>query len=137
MTPARRGALIAAVIVIAIVAFIVLKPSSTSKKQSSTPATVTTANGKKAPAPAVPNVVVKNAKPVGGIKDLTFNKGDTVKFKVTSDVADEIHVHGYDVMKDVKPGHPITFSFPGKIDGEFVVELEGRKQQIASLRVNP
>jgi heme/copper-type cytochrome/quinol oxidase subunit 2 len=136
MTPARRMALVAAAAVIAVVLFIVLKPNDTSKKQSSTPTTATTANGKPA-SPAVPNVVVKNAKPVGGIKDLTFNKGDDIKFKITSDVADEIHVHGYDLMKDVAPGHPVTFSFPGKIDGEFVVELEGRKQQIASLRVNP
>ena len=31
----------------------------------------------------------------------------------------------------------MKFSFPGKIDGEFEIELEGRKQQIASLKVNP
>ena len=80
---------------------------------------------------------MKGGKPVGGIQDLEFAKGDTVQFQVTSDVSDEIHVHGYDLMKDVSPGHPVKFKFPGKIDGEFEVELEGRKQQIASLKVTP
>jgi heme/copper-type cytochrome/quinol oxidase subunit 2 len=80
---------------------------------------------------------VRGAKPVGGIQDLVFNKGDVVQFKVTSDVADEVHVHGYDFHKKVAPGHPITFKFPAKIDGEFVVELETRGEQIASLKVNP
>lgn len=127
MSPARRATLIAAVVVIAIVAFIVLKPGNNSNQSSSQ----SSSGG------ALQTVLVRNAKPVGGIKDLNFKKGGRVRFKVDSDVADEIHVHGYDIMKDVKPGHPITFSFPGKIDGEFVVELEGRKQQIATLKVNP
>jgi heme/copper-type cytochrome/quinol oxidase subunit 2 len=128
MTPARRIALLAAVVVIAVVAFIALKPSDSSKKASSVPSTGGT---------PVRNIQVKGGKPVGGIQPLEFNKGETIKFQVTSDVSDEIHVHGYNLMKDVSPGHPVTFSFPGKIDGEFEVELEGRKQQIASLKVNP
>jgi hypothetical protein len=31
----------------------------------------------------------------------------------------------------------VSFSFPAKIDGEFVIELESRSEQIASLVVNP
>jgi hypothetical protein len=60
-----------------------------------------------------------------------------VRFKVTSDVADEIHVHGYDVHKDVEAGGSVTFDFPGKIDGRFVVELENAGEQIAQLEVTP
>jgi hypothetical protein len=141
MSKATRVALSMAVIIIAVVVFIVVKPSndssSTSSNSSATPSgSSTTASGKPGK-PAIPTVRVRNAKPVGGIQDLTFNKGGTVQFKVVSDTADEIHVHGYDFHKDVAPGHPITFRFPAKIDGEFVVELEGRGEQIASLKVNP
>src|SRR3954470_13681840 len=107
MTPARRMALLAAVVVVAVVAFIALKPSDSSKKQSSTPTTTSTAGGKgtgqKPAPPPVPTIVVKSGKPVGGIKQLTFNKGDQIKFTVKSDVSDEVHVHGYDLMKDVAP----------------------------------
>jgi hypothetical protein len=82
-------------------------------------------------------VRVVNAKPEGGVKKLEFKKGDQVRFTVVSDTADEIHVHGYDLMKDVEKGGSVSFSFKGSIDGRFVVELEGHKQQIAELDVTP
>jgi hypothetical protein len=56
---------------------------------------------------------------------------------VRSSVADEVHVHGYDLMKDVEPGKTVTFSFPADITGIFEVELEGAGKQIAQLRVDP
>ena len=83
------------------------------------------------------HIVVKNAKPFGGVKDITVKKGKPVRFSVTSDVADEIHVHGYNYHKDVKKGGTISFDFPAKIDGNFVIELESRSEQIASLTVEP
>jgi heme/copper-type cytochrome/quinol oxidase subunit 2 len=122
MTTRARLALLAAVVVIAVVAFVVLKPSD-SKKSSSSATPV--------------SVLVKHGKPVGGIKTITVNKGGQVRFVVTSDVSDEIHVHGYNFHKEVKAGGKVSFSFPAKMDGEFVVELEGRGEQIASLVVNP
>ena len=84
-----------------------------------------------------PTVRVVDAKPQGGVKKLTCQKGGTVKFRVVSDTADEIHVHGYDFHKDVAKGGSVTFDFPAKIDGRFVVELEGSSTQIAELDVNP
>jgi hypothetical protein len=82
-------------------------------------------------------VNVVNAKPEGGVRKLAFKKGDQVRFMVVSDTADEIHVHGYDLMKDVEKGGSVSFSFKGSIDGRFVVELEDHKQQIAELDVTP
>jgi hypothetical protein len=86
---------------------------------------------------AVPTIVVKNGEPVGGVQELEYSAGDQIRFEVDSDVADEIHVHGYDLMKDVPAGGSVSFSFPAEIEGIFEVELEGRKEQIAELRVNP
>jgi plastocyanin len=142
MTTNRRIALLAAVVVIAVVAFIALKPSDDKKTTASntTAATSTSANPAKHAKPAPPpvtQVVVKGGKPVGGIKTITVNKGDQVRFVVSSDVSDEIHVHGYDFMKDVKAGGKVSFSFPAKIDGEFEAELESRGEQIIQLVVNP
>lgn len=147
MTQGRRIALIAGVVVIAIVAFIVLKPddkedSSTSSSAGSSttqtaPSGSSGSGGTAAPKPAVTQVKVVNGKPAGGIKEIDANKGDQVKFVVVSDVSDEIHVHGYDFMKDVKAGGKVSFSFPAKIDGEFDIELESRGEQIAKLVVNP
>ncbi len=126
MTSRTRMALIGlAVAVIAIAIVVTVSSSSTSKKQGTG----------KTSAPQV--VVVRGASPVGGIRKLTFNKGDRARFPIDSDVADEIHVHGYDLMKDVAAGHRITFDFAATKDGIFEVELEGRKRQIASLQVQP
>jgi heme/copper-type cytochrome/quinol oxidase subunit 2 len=139
MTTRARIALLAGFVVIAIVAYIALKPDNSKKTDTAGQTTVTTtAGGKKVvKKPAPVQIDVKNAKPVGGIKQITVNKGDQVRFTVNSDVSDEIHVHGYDFHKDVKAGGKVSFSFPAKIDGEFVIELESRGEQIASLVVNP
>jgi len=110
---------------VAIVLLIVLKDNGGSGAQRSN------ANGKD------PVIVVKNGKPVGGIRTLTYNAGDQIRFKVDSDVSDEVHVHGYDIMKDVKAGGSVSFDFPATIEGVFEAELEGRKEQIIELRVNP
>jgi hypothetical protein len=140
MTTSRRIALLAAVVVIAVVGYIVVKPDKKKDKAASTQ-TTTVAGGSSKPAkpapPPVTQVIVKGAKPVGGIKKFTVNKGDQVRFVVTSDVSDEIHVHGYNFHKNVKAGGKVSFSFPAKIDGVFVIELESRGEQIAELTVNP
>jgi heme/copper-type cytochrome/quinol oxidase subunit 2 len=71
------------------------------------------------------------------VTNLRFEQGETVEFRVRSDVADEVHVHGYDLMKDVEPGETVTFSFKADITGIFEVELEGAGKQIAQLRIDP
>ncbi len=55
-------------------------------------------------AKGVPLVVVEDGEPQGGIKELTYNSGEPIRFRVESDVADEVHFHGYDVGKDVEAG---------------------------------
>jgi len=85
----------------------------------------------------VTTVVVRDGEPVGGIQELEYDAGDQIRFEVSSDVADEVHVHGYDLMQDVPAGGTVSFDFPAEIEGIFEVELEGRKEQIAELRVNP
>jgi hypothetical protein len=95
------------------------------------------AGGSGSGAATVPTIVIKDGEPVGGIEELSYEKGDQVRFRVTSDVADEIHVHGYDLAKDVEAGGTVSFDFPATLEGIFEAELEERKEQIAELRVNP
>jgi len=87
--------------------------------------------------PSMPTITIKNGEPVGGVADLSFDKGDEVRFAVESDVADEIHVHGYDIEEEVPAGGRAKFDFPADIDGVFEVELHGSGTQIAELTVNP
>jgi len=85
----------------------------------------------------VPTVVVRDGEPVGGIQELEYDAGDEIRFEVSSDVADEVHVHGYDLSEDVTAGGTVSFDFPAEIEGIFEIELESRGTQIAELQVNP
>lgn len=85
----------------------------------------------------VPTIEVENDEPVGGIQELEFESGEEIRFRVSSDAAEEIHVHGYDLAKDVPAGGSVEFAFPAEIEGIFEVELEALGTQIAELRVNP
>ena len=61
-----------------------------------------------APSKLDATITVAGGKPKGGVQDLEVRKGGTV-----------------------------TFDFPAKIDGQFVIELEAAHQQLANLRVEP
>jgi len=118
----RIGLLVAAVVIVVVAVILIGGGSNDSTdKTASGPQTVTVVNGKSD----------------GGIKTITYKKGDTVDLTVKSDTADEIHIHGYDLHKDVPKGGSVHFTFPASIDGKFVVELENAGQQIASLQVEP
>ena len=130
-SPAARIATVVVAIAAVVVLFIVFAGGDDNNDSSSSTTT------KAAPKPAVQRIVVSGGKPAGGVKRLSYNNGDQVRFSVTSDVADEIHVHGYDLKNDVPAGGTVRFAFPADIEGVFEIELEGRKQQIAELRVSP
>jgi len=108
---------------------------------TTTGANATTTTGdqetKQKPAPVVPTIVIRDGAPVGGVAELDYNAGDQIRFTVRSDVADEVHVHGYDLAKGVPAGGSVSFSFPADIEGIFEVELEERVEQIAEITVNP
>jgi hypothetical protein len=145
-----RAALILAAIAVLVGGFILANGSgddnndATTSAATTTPAattpggtSTTTATATTPVQPAIETIRIVGGKPQGGVAKLEFKKGDTIRFRVVSDVSDEIHVHGYDLMKDVKAGGTVSFSFKGDIDGKFEIELEGAKQQIASLTVAP
>ncbi|HEX5592974.1 MAG TPA: hypothetical protein VFX35_06480 [Solirubrobacterales bacterium] len=123
-----RTALIgAALVVVAVVLLIVLSSNGSNDSSGTTEA------GK------VPTVVVdKQGKPVGGVQDLVYKKGDRIHFKVEVPFEEEIHLHGYDVAKEVpKGGGTVTYDLPADIEGVFEAELEGRGEQIVELKVEP
>jgi hypothetical protein len=109
--------------------------STTTSQAQTTPSSGTTSGEPEVAADQ--QITVRDGKPVGRVKKLSYNSGDQIRFVVTSDVADEVHVHGYDIAKDVRAGGSARFSFPAKLEGVFEVELEGRREQIAELRVSP
>ena len=121
MSRTSRLVLILLAVVVVVVAAVVLSGSGPDATTSSGPATIE----------------IKDAKPVGGVRKLTYAKGDTIDLTIESDTADEVHFHGYDVHKDVAKGGSVQLKFPADIDGEFVVELENHKETLANVTVEP
>jgi hypothetical protein len=56
---------------------------------------------------------------------------------VTSDVADEVHLHGYNLKRDVAPGSPARLPFRSTIVGTVEVELEQRGLPLARITTQP
>jgi hypothetical protein len=104
---------------------------------TTTTTTTTTTQPPPPPGPTEIRVRVVNGVPQGGIVRETVDKGDRVALIVTSDVADHVHVHGYDLFRDLVPGKRARIAFRARLPGRFVVELEDRHAQIAELTVNP
>ena len=108
----------AALIVVLVALFLILKPGDSDDSDapvvtnSATGSQELPATGKKAkPKPQpIPTVVIRNGEPVDGVLGIEVDQGDQIKFKVESDVDEEIHVHGYDISKDVSAGDSTTLS---------------------------
>jgi hypothetical protein len=135
-----RIAVAVSAIAVIVVLFVVLNGSSdNNSKDNSKPSAGTSAQGSTSQAGGTAQAVIdiRGGKPAGGIKKLNYTKGDQVRFRVNSDISDEIHVHGYDFHKNVTAGGSVSFSFPANIEGVFVIELEAKGEQIAELRVRP
>jgi heme/copper-type cytochrome/quinol oxidase subunit 2 len=120
MSRNARIAVLAGAVVVVILAFVLASGGSSEK------ATHTSGHA---------YIYIVGGKPKGGVQTLTYNQGQQVEFTVVSDVADEIHVHGFNLKKDVPKNGRVTFSFPASDQGGHVVELEHRGEQIANLQV--
>lgn len=151
---ARRAAIIGGVLVILIAAFVVFRPSDDEDGTAATPAadqTATptptapsddstasaTATPTATPEPAYDIIRVRALKPVGGVKKLEYEKGDTIRIKVRSDREEQAHLHGFDISKPVGPGKTATYNFRAKLEGVFELELENSAVPIAELTVSP
>jgi hypothetical protein len=122
VSTAQRLGILGAVVVLAVVGIVIASSSSGS-------------NG--APKTANVAIQVKNAQPVGGVKKIKLKSGGTLGLTVTSDTADEIHVHATDQHEDVKKGGTIHMTIKPTGTGNSEIELENHKQQIAELTIEP
>jgi hypothetical protein len=139
-----RLLIVAAAVVVAAGLFVVLRPDSdegvtatTLTQATTTSPTVTEPSVPAPPRPPAPpptaqvRITVRDGRPVGGIRQVTVARGRRVVLIVTSDVADHIHLHGYDVIRDVVPGKPTRLTFRATIVGTVEVELEDRGVPLA------
>lgn len=124
----RLGLAIGA-IAVAVVLFIILKGNDGSDSTSTAEST---------------KITFRNGAPVGGLREIEVAKGDPIRIDVTPDVPAEVHVHGYEVTKEVEAGQIAKLEFPATAEGVFEVEVHhlvnGEEEsgvQVAELNVTP
>ena len=78
-------------------------------------------------------VTVRDGAVVDGAERQRVTLGQPLVIVVDADVADEIHVHGYDHSAPVAPGAPAELRFIADVPGVFEVELE--EQGLVLLRL--
>jgi hypothetical protein len=66
---------------------------------------------------------------------VSVDVGSAVTLVVTSDVADEVHVHGYDVTTELAEGTPAQLTFEATLMGVFEVELHEAGTVLLTLQV--
>lgn len=94
----------------------VIAPSNTA-----TTATNTTTNT--AAQPLVINLVYHKDQP-STPQNILIPEGAHVVVHVTSDVADTVHLHGYDVLVDAEPNQQATLEFDATQTGRFILDLK-------------
>jgi len=98
--------------------------------------TETTATTPASEAKVITVSVVKGV-PEGGIQRPTVDKGDKVVLVVRTDSGEAVHLHGYNIEKDVVPGKAVRMPFTANIAGRFEVELHPTDALIAVIEVKP
>ena len=142
-----RLLLLAATVLAAAVLFVVLRPDGEEPTPSAAAPSETTASTRTetvtetdgvttAETPSAVRIRIR-ARPdeSGSIRRISLERGRRVTLIVSADVADEVHVHGYDLTAKVAPGSPARISFQASVPGRFEVELENSGLEIAELRV--
>jgi hypothetical protein len=80
-------------------------------------------------------IAVRNGRVAGGLRRVEVRSGRRILLIVSSNLSDEVHVHGYELSRDVRPRAPARILFRTSIRGRFEIELEKRGLPIAELTV--
>ena len=111
--------------------------TETTPAETTTAETTPTATTPAAPKPTTIAIRVVGGVPQGGIARPKLKKGDRAVIVVRADAGEEIHMHGYDLEKQVTPGKPVRLPFTATIPGRFEVELHHPDTLLAVVTVSP
>jgi hypothetical protein len=145
MSKGQRFTFLAIAAVIAIVAVVVLagsdgdEPADSGEQAAATATPSATAEPQEASPQetATPTPEPAPLLRAGKVTKLEATEGETVRFRVRSDTDEEIHVHAYDITRDIPAGKTVNVAFEATITGIVEIEFHGSGEQIAELTVEP
>jgi FtsP/CotA-like multicopper oxidase with cupredoxin domain len=89
------------------------------------------------PKPRVESIRIRGGRPVGGVKTLRYERGDTIRLRFVADAPGEVHVHGFDEEYPVGPGGPRVVRMKADLEGIFEIEDHGSGELLAKLEIRP
>jgi hypothetical protein len=89
------------------------------------------------PAATVVTASVIAKKVTAPSRSVTVKVGSKVRVAITTDVADEVHVHTYDLKEDVAAGCTSAIDFVANIPGTVEVELEDAGLEVLEIKATP
>ena len=104
--------------------------SATPTSEASTPTPTAAA------ADVTVDIVIADGKVTTGVQNVKVKSGQSVLIRGVSDVADSLHVHGYDKSLDLKPGKPAEVTFTADVTGVFEIETHETAKLVAKLTVS-
>lgn len=112
---------------------------TTTETVATAPTTDTTATTPTTPdaQARVITIRVVDGVPQGGIQRPTIDQGDKVVLVVRTDSGEAVHLHGYNIEKEIVPGTPLRLPFTANIAGRFELELHPTDTLLAVLEVKP
>ncbi len=70
-------------------------------------------------------------------EEVSAREGDRVTLRIRSNEQLEIHVHGYDVEREVEPGQAAELYFEADLTGRFEIENHETEEELGELQVRP
>ena len=98
-------------------------PSTSASTTSADDSSPTSAQSEAAAAEVIA-VAFRNGKATPKPRRVEVSQGQRVRIEVSSDAGDEVHVHGYDLTADLKPGRTGVVTFQADQPGLYEVEVE-------------
>lgn len=147
MSTLQRVSLATACVAVLVVAFLLLRPAGDDSDPSGPERATPTATADSAPTtPDLPPAAGPEAPPDAEAPLLTadgeptvieVSRGEEVRLRARSAEAEELHVHGYDIFREVGAGDTVALAFPAELEGIFEIEFERSETMIGELQVNP
>ena len=69
--------------------------------------------------------------------EVEVGEGDRVNLPLTSDEPVEVHLHGYDLEREIEAGETTTLSFEADLTGRFEIEDHESEEVLGVFFVQP
>jgi plastocyanin len=111
--------------------------AATSTASSSAPSPSGSSSGSSpgSPAQRTVTVTVTGSRVTPAPRTVDLAVGETMTLTVTSDHADQLHVHGFDIEKELPAGTPVSVELTGESPGVYEVETHHPELRLLKIAV--